>query len=398
MRLSEPLISSGRVMLQSGRALRPTDIEALNRRYPGLCVRIGDPILDSVIEFEDDAPEREVAFTAQRRIADSMCQVRERFNERASLRGTDFEAMHSAVDEMMRHLKGHATTAALLVRCLDSESYLTMHTGNVFYLSILLGSATRDYVTSERQRQTIARGLHSDFASDLAPLGVGAMFIDLGMLPLDDLITSNGPLSDADRQAISEHPDVGADMLPAGLSAVARMIVRTHHENFDGSGYPNRIPGDKVHVFTRLVRIADAFDAATAQRVYKKAKSPARTLWEMSAGPYRRFYDPHLMKAFCKLIQPFPIGAKIRLSDGRYAVVVRYNRRNPCAPCVIIAFDPANKPLPQSQIQGPLGLEDHPDLRLKSFQDEDLSYLYKTDVPDAPVPQMFRTMYEAAYP
>ena len=78
----------------------------------------------------------------------------------------------------------------------------------------------------------------------------------------------------------------------------------------DGSGYPDGLGGDQLHVFTRIVRIADAFDAATSTSVYKEAKSPVRVLWEISTGPYARFYDPALVRTLTKLVQPFPIGAR----------------------------------------------------------------------------------------
>ena len=241
---------------------------------------------------------------------------------------------------------------------------------------MLLGSTVLDYVAAERNRQTSARELSSNVVMDLTSLGLGAMVMDLAMLPLQPLFGTDKPLSAADQQAIREHPSVAADMLPQNFSSAAKMVVRTHHENFDGSGYPKRIPADKLHVFTRIVRIADAYDAATSERVYRAAKSPVRVLWEMLVGPYRRFYDPKLMKAFCGLIQPFPIGAKLRLEDGRYAAVAKYNRKHPFKPIVVIAFDTQNRLIPESELEPPANLGERSDLRIKSYRDEDLSYLY----------------------
>ena len=70
------------------------------------------------------------------------------------------------------------------------------------------------------------------------------------------------------------------------MPSAAKMVVRWHHENFDGSGYPDRKPGSSLHVFVRIARICDAFDAATSEKFYKQAKSPVRALWEMTFGPY----------------------------------------------------------------------------------------------------------------
>ena len=399
MRLFEPLVSDGRIMLQGGKALSQSDIASLRRRFGELTLRIGDSVLDEVIEFEDDSRERNVADKVQQMVSKSMSRVQKRFAERMSLGSADFDTLHASVNEVMAFLRDNPTSSALITSCLDGNSYLSTHTGNVFYLSMLLGSKVLDYVMAERKRQTSAQDLQSSLAKNLTALGLGVMTMDLGLLPLWDLFKADKPLAEADRRAIREHPLVGADMLPKSFSAVARRIVRTHHENFDGSGYPKKLEGGKLHVFTRIVRIADAYDAATSQRVYKNAKSPARTLWEMLAGPYRRFYDPKLMTAFARLIQPFPVGSKLRLEDGRYAAVVKYNRKNPFKPTVVIAFDAQNKPIPRQNLEDPVELSAQPALRVKSFRGEDLSFIYDTETQKpAAARKGFTTLLQAAFP
>ena len=385
MMLYEPIVARGMVMMQSGHPLSQDAIDAIARRFPGISVRVADPVLDGVVEFEDDRKERESASKAQQSIADSMTQIQNRFAARASLGSADFMALKSAVAEVMAYLKANPSSTALLTRCLDSGTYLSTHTGNVFYLSMLLGSAVLDYVVAERKRQTDSRSYKATFAMDLTPLGLGAMAMDLGMIPLQSLFESDKPLTAEDKKAIQQHPIVGAEMLPESLSSIARMIVRTHHENFDGSGYPNKLARKKLHVFTRIVRIADAYDAAVSDRVFKKAKSPARVIWEMTVGPYRRFYDKKLMKAFARLIQPFPIGSKLRLEDGRYAVVTKYNRRKPFEPTAVIAYDANNETIPQQKLEGPVELKIRGDVRIKSFRGEDLSFIHATD-PGGEVP------------
>jgi len=299
MRLVEPIVSRGRIMLQSHKALTAQDLSVLKRRYPGLCVRVSDPVLDDVIDFEDDSQDRNIASETQQKIAESMSEVRERFSERASLGGAQLGAIQEAVNEIMLYFQGHPNTAALLSRSLDPSHHLSTHTGNVFYLSMLLGSMVKGYVAAERKRQTSARNLRPSVALDLTPLGLGSFFMDLGMIPLQNLLENDHPLTELDRRAIQNHPNAGANTLPERFSAAAKMIVRTHHENFDGTGYPKGMPGEKLHVFSRIVRIADAFDSATADRVYKKAKSPARALWEMSVGP-----SPFLRSGADEGVQP----------------------------------------------------------------------------------------------
>jgi len=134
---------------------------------------------------------------------------------------------------------------------------------------------------------------------------------------------------------------------------------------------------EKLHVFVRIVRICDAFDAATSQKFFRASKSPAKALWEMAYGPFRNCYDPTLMKVFLSIIQPFPIGTVLTLEDGRGAVVVKYNRKSPFAPTVVVAFDPNRERLPKEQLVGPVNIGEGNDLKLKSAGNEDLSFLQK---------------------
>ncbi len=400
MRLFDAVIWQGRTLLTGGKTINHADITALRRKFPELVLRVGDPILDEVVEFEDDSRERQVAATAQKKVASAMSKVTERFSARAAVGTVNVKAMHDSVTDVMQFLSANPVSAAVLTRGMDANSYLSEHTGNVFYLSMLLGGAVRDYVMVERQRRTAARGLSAEVAMDLLPLALGSMVADLGMMPLQHLYTSDQPLTDQYRQAIREHPAAGAEMLPGEFSATARAVVRTHHENYDGTGYPKGLAGDEIHVFSRIVRIADAFDAATATHVYSQAKTSARALWEMTVGPYARFYDPVLMKVFALLIQPFPIGARLQLRDGRYAVVVRYNREAPFEPTVVIAFDSNGKRLEAADMEGPLCLTERTDLRIQSFGEEQLSFLHGATAADevCTVRKDFNSIFEASFP
>jgi HD-GYP domain-containing protein (c-di-GMP phosphodiesterase class II) len=400
MRLADPIRRAGRTLLAGGKQLTRAEIDSLQARFPDMTVAVADPILEDIVEFEDVSREFKVAETVIKKIAGAMSEVQKRFSARASLSHVHFAKLHRAVKEVLRYLDENPVSAGILIRTLDGSPYLARHAGNVFYLSMLLGSTVREYVLRERMRDINARDVSLQSMLDLTPLGLGAVFMDIGMLPLQDLYEQDRTLTPEERQQLHGHPDAGADMLPASTSVLARAIVKTHHENFDGSGYPRRIPGHRLHVFTRVVRITDAFDAATSAHVYKKAKSPARALWEIAEGAYRRFYDPVLTRMFARLIQPFPIGAKLRLTDGRYAVVTRYNRANPFQPHVIIAFDRDNRRLPSAKLDGPFGLHERPNLHIASFGGEDLSYIYesKLDQPDAFRPKEFMTLFEAVYP
>lgn len=401
MRLAEAFLFRGRMMLPGGKALTADEIDILKRKFSDVTLKVGDPILDSLISFEDDSREREIAHEVTQKIASTMGEVQQKFSQRANLSGLDFNSVHRTVAGVVEYLKENPVSAALLTRGASDQPYLAEHAGNVFYLSMVLGSAVRDYVVRERQRQTSASHLSHSVAMNLLPLGLGAMFLDIGMVGLQHVFAAGYELTAEDREAIFKHPAIGADMLPESMPAVTRLVVRSHHENFDGSGYPGKRPGDSLHVFVRIARICDAFDAATSDKLYRKAKSAVRVLWEMAAGPYRKCYDPVLMKVFTGVIQPFPIGAKLRLVDGRTAVVVRYNRRAPFQPTVVVAFDERGERYAADKLVGPVNIGDGNALQLAAYGDEDLTYMHDVAVPVETLQfsaSTFRELADAAYP
>jgi hypothetical protein len=400
MRLFEAILRKGRVMVPGGRRLSRDDIGALRCRYPHRAVRIEDPVLDELIAFEDDSHERTVAGVVRRTIASALDAIRPDALNRETERALNLRPLKRAVREAMAYLRDNPVTTALPGRDPDRSCPLSEHIGNVFYLSLVLGIAARDFVAAERRTHTAARDLSPHIAYGLRSMGLGVAFMDLGMFALEHLAHKEEPLTKEECQAVLEHPLTSLQMLPANTDPTARMIVRSHHENYDGSGYPIGIGPERLHVLARIVRIADSFDAATSRHVYREAKSPARALWEMNVGPYRRFYDPRLMKEFARLVQPFPVGTKLRLSDGRFAVLVRYNRRHPFNPSLVTAFDRDGRRLPESELDGPYRLDRRPHLRLASCAGEDLSFIYdpEPDLDGVPVRETFRSLYEAVVP
>ena len=312
MRLAESFTFMGRPMIAAGKVLTTSDVDKLRNRFSGVYLRVNDPLLDGAIEFEDDSHERSVARHVQTKITECLSSVEQRFDARTSPDDAIYKNAQSVVEQMIAYLADNPVSAAMLDQQFDGNNYVSKHAGNVFYLSLILGSAAQSYVTRVRSRKPISKSV----ASSMLPLGLGAMFIDLAMQPLRHLFEAPCRLTDELRQQIRQHPIVGADMLPKEFPGLAKQIVRTHHENCDGRGYPEQLDKDKLHVFSRIVRIADAYDSAISTHIYPNGKSPALALWAMQSGPYKQFFDPMLMKIFGTLIQPFPIGAKLRLTDG----------------------------------------------------------------------------------
>ncbi|HUA11323.1 MAG TPA: HD domain-containing phosphohydrolase [Solirubrobacteraceae bacterium] len=135
---------------------------------------------------------------------------------------------------------------------------------------------------------------------ELDELGRAAELHDIGKLAIPDAILRKpGPLNDSEWRFMRQHTLIGERVLnvvPA-MVRVAR-IVRSSHEHWDGSGYPDGLAGSEIPLGARIVAVCDAYDAITAERTYDTARSPAEALDELRAGAGSQF-DPEIVHAFC---------------------------------------------------------------------------------------------------
>ncbi|MBI1784169.1 HD domain-containing protein, partial [Candidatus Sumerlaeota bacterium] len=119
---------------------------------------------------------------------------------------------------------------------------------------------------------TIARHLKIS-EEEIELIEFASMLHDIGKIGVrDEILTKPGKLTDAEYEAIKAHVTIGEKIVePLGLTPAERSIIRNHHERFDGKGYPDRLKGEEIPFLTRVVSVADAFDAITSSRPYRKA-------------------------------------------------------------------------------------------------------------------------------
>jgi uncharacterized domain HDIG len=134
---------------------------------------------------------------------------------------------------------------------------------------------------------------------------------DIGKIGIPEFVLLKpGSLTPEERQAIEKHPEFGAEMLKPGAKVAFEPLVYNiilyHHERWDGRGYPKRLAGHEIPEEARIVGLADAYEAMTAGRPYRKAKTPEEALEEMQELSGIQF-DPRLVEAFMELWQEDPI-------------------------------------------------------------------------------------------
>jgi hypothetical protein len=135
-------------------------------------------------------------------------------------------------------------------------------------------------------------------------VGTAAAFHDIGKLRVPERILLKPDALDPDEWTVVRlHPIWSEQALSAGSHlALAREVARWHHENWDGTGYPDGLYGDRIPLAARIVRIADAFDAMTNRRPYQQSISFEAALEEIQ-GSAGQDYDPELVNQFVELVR-----------------------------------------------------------------------------------------------
>ena len=137
----------------------------------------------------------------------------------------------------------------------------------------------------------------------LEAIEAAALLHDIGKLGIPDrLLNKPGPLTADEFDQVKEHVTIGADMLHAvAVPAALTLIVRHHHENWDGSGYPDGLAGEQIPVGARVLSIVDCYDALTSDRPYRRALSHGAAV-AMIHERSGSMYDPAMVDAFLGIV------------------------------------------------------------------------------------------------
>jgi putative nucleotidyltransferase with HDIG domain len=133
-------------------------------------------------------------------------------------------------------------------------------------------------------------------------LELAAILHDVGKIGVEEGVVGKiGPLSQDETKNMRHHPEIGARIL-SPLSSLQRVghYVKHHHEHYDGTGYPDRLEGDAIPLPSRIILLADAFDAMTTDRPYREALTKKEAFQRISKGRGKQF-DPRIVDIFFAL-------------------------------------------------------------------------------------------------
>jgi HD-GYP domain-containing protein (c-di-GMP phosphodiesterase class II) len=188
-----------------------------------------------------------------------------------------------------------------------------------------------------------AFGRHMGFPEDaLIDLATGGLLLDVGKAELPaELLAHPGRLSDEQMREVQMHVEHSLRILgETGIrSERVREMVRTHHERYDGGGYPDRLSEAQIPLFGRMAAVIDSFDAMTSDRAHSKALSRHEVLQQL----YRwsdKMYQREIVEQLTQCLGVYPTGSLVELSSGEIAIVMAQNRARSLRPRVIVLTDP----------------------------------------------------------
>jgi HD-GYP domain-containing protein (c-di-GMP phosphodiesterase class II) len=135
---------------------------------------------------------------------------------------------------------------------------------------------------------------------------------DIGKVGIPEaILNKTGPLNAPEWETMKTHAELGERILEP-LEAMKRIgqMVRHHHEFCDGSGYPDRLSGEKIPFGARIIAIADAYDTITSERTYKKSRVPEDAFSELSRCAGNQF-DAKIVKAFIEAMRRGPVVVEV---------------------------------------------------------------------------------------
>lgn len=171
----------------------------------------------------------------------------------------------------------------------------------------------------------------------LKQLSQAALLHDIGKTYIDKtILNKKAKLTDEEFKIITKHPYYGYIMFKDKdtISAVVKNAIYSHHENEDGSGYPRGLTGDKIHLFAKIIHVADVYDALISKRSYKENFNPADA-FEYLLAHTNEMFDRKVVNALTNCIALYHVGTEVLLSNNEWAVVIENQKGLPTRPIVL---------------------------------------------------------------
>lgn len=230
----------------------------------------------------------------------------------------DIAKVRSIILPLIDHPDFHSSTIFHLHHYSTKEDYLFDHPLAVGIISAFLA-----------RKLNYSKG-------DITQIALAGCLSDCGMAKVrPSVLKKNSTLTVEEYEEIKNHPTFSYQMVKNSplLKESAKVAILQHHERLDGSGYPFGEKASRIHLFAKIITVADTFHAMTSERFYKPKHSPFKVLEMIHEDLFGEF-DIGILNALSTAIMNFSTGSKIRLSNGEEAEIIFGSETTPTRPLI----------------------------------------------------------------
>lgn len=264
----------------------------------------------------DDLIEPEV----RQELTNDLKAIYKNYVQQKSLSPSATKSLSNMVESLLASLLSKNACMLNIIQIKDYDGYTYTHSLYVATLSILIGiqlGGTR---------------------SSIANLGMAGLLHDIGKLEIPlSIVNKAGPLTEEEFEIMKGHPTLAVQRLNSSFSVPSVVLrgVESHHEKYDGKGYPRGLEGKSIPQFGRILALADVYDALTSTRSYRRAWYSDEAIEYIMGGAGTHF-DHEILQSFLKTVSAYPVGTVVNLSDDSLAVVIENTPENTLRPIIRI--------------------------------------------------------------
>ncbi|UCB55718.1 MAG: HD-GYP domain-containing protein [Thiotrichales bacterium] len=287
-----------------------------------------------LVEYKDTKTASEEMPVAKMAVEDASSRVVSIMESVKSGQSVDVEHVKDVVEPIVESIIRNPDALMWLTQLRDKDSYTYSHSVDNCALAITFG-----------RHMGLPR-------TDLDTLAMGLLLMDVGKMKIpDEVLNKTDPLTEGEFKLVRSHVQHSVEILEKteGLDIDIINIALTHHERFDGSGYPGGLVGTETPVYGRIAAIIDCYDAMTSNRPYGKPVSPYKALQEIYNWRNSLFQE-ELVEQFLQCLGVFPTGTLVEMHSGEVGIVMAQNKTRRMSPQVMLLLNKNKKPFPDYQI------------------------------------------------
>ncbi|MGC5326683.1 HD-GYP domain-containing protein [Brevibacillus sp. SYSU BS000544] len=245
-------------------------------------------------------------------------EMREIFEYIHSTGDIPLEELHMNIIPAIHHATEYPNLYSVLSGLQAKDDYTYRHNIGVAVISTMIGKWMH-LNQEELNLLTLAAALH-----------------DVGKIKIcDEILNKPGKFTDEEFNKMKQHTVFGFEIIQqiSNLHPRVSLVALQHHEREDGCGYPNKVKGKQIDLFSKIVGVADVFHAMTSKRVYKEAQPFFKVIEQMMAERFGKL-DPVICHVFVQRMMEMAVGSQVILSDGQKGRVTLIHQEDPIKPLV----------------------------------------------------------------